>query len=144
MIGLAMCLILQVAGAAKDSPATYEEAYRQSQANGLPLVVLVGADWCPACQTMKEDVLTRMLRSGKMSRVNYAVVNFDREREVASKLMRGNSIPQLIVFRKTGEKTWSREQITGAANEKKVLAMIDKAVAFTAKNEPAGGATAPR
>lgn len=144
MAGLVLCIALQVVGAGKDSAVTYEEAYRQSQANGQPLVVLVGTDWCPACQTMKKGVLARMLLSGKLSRVNFAVVNADREKELAGKLMRGNSIPQLIVFHKTGEKSWTREQITGAASEDNVLAMIEKADALTAKNESAEGATSTR
>ena len=139
MTGLALCVVLQVVGAGgsatPSAPASYEQAYRESQENGRPLVVLVGADWCPGCQTMKGSVMARMLRSGKLNRVNYAVVNTDRERELASKLMRGGSIPQLIVFAKGGKETWVRDQITGATGEDSVAAMIDKAAASTASND---------
>lgn len=141
MTGLLMCVMLQVAGAG-DAPATYEQAYREAQANGRPIMVLVGADWCPGCQTMKGGVLARMMRSGKLARVNYAVVNTDRERALASRLMQGNSIPQLIVFSKSGKDTWSREQITGAAGEDSVAALIDKAAAATASTESSSADTA--
>lgn len=143
MTGLLMCVMLQAAGAG-DAPASYEQAYREAQANGRPIVVLVGADWCPGCQTMKGGVLARMLRTGKLSRVNYAIVNTDRERALANKLMRGNSIPQLIVFSKSGKDTWTRDQITGATGEDSVAAMIDKAAAATAKAEAAPDATAKK
>jgi len=129
-----MCVILQVVGAG-DAQPTYEQAYREAQTNGRPIMVLVGADWCPGCQTMKGGVLARMMRSGKLNRVNYAVVNTDQEREMAHKLMRGGSIPQLIVFSKTGKDTWSRDKITGATSEDSVAALIDKAAAATASAE---------
>lgn len=143
MTGLVMCVVLQVVGAG-DAPATYEQAYREAQANGRPLMVLVGADWCPGCQTMKGGVLARMMRSGKLARVNYAVVNTDRERALASRLMQGNSIPQLIVFSKTGKETWSRDQITGATGEDSVAALIDKAAAATASAQTPAGDTAKK
>jgi thioredoxin-like negative regulator of GroEL len=128
MNALVLSVVLQVVGAGGGAaPASYDEAYRAAQANGRPLVVLVGADWCPGCQTMKGGVLARMLRTGKLSWVNYAVVNTDRERELAGKLMRGNSIPQLIVFSKQSGTEWSRDQITGATGEDTVAAMIDRA-----------------
>jgi thioredoxin-like negative regulator of GroEL len=143
MTGLVMCVMLQVVGAG-DAQPTYEQAYRDAQANGRPIMVLVGADWCPGCQTMKGGVLARMMRSGKLGRVNYAVVNTDQERAIANKLMSGGSIPQLIVFSKTGKDTWSREQITGATSEESVAAMIEKAAAATAKAETATDATAKK
>jgi thiol:disulfide interchange protein len=144
MTGLALCVVLQVVGVGNDRPATYEEAYRQAQANGRPLMVLVGADWCPGCQTMKTGVLARMMRSGKLSRVNYAVVNTDRERELANKLMQGGSIPQLIVFSKNGEKAWSRQQITGATSEESVATFIGKAAVSTVSGETAKTETSTR
>ncbi|MEX2186341.1 MAG: thioredoxin family protein [Pirellulales bacterium] len=143
MNALVLSVMLQVVGAGGDAPATYEQAYREAQANGRPLVVLVGADWCPGCQTMKGGVLARMMRSGKLSRVNYAVVNTDRERELAGKLMSGGSIPQLIVFSKKNATQWSRDQITGATGEDTVATMIDRA-AKTADVASADGATAKK
>jgi thioredoxin-like negative regulator of GroEL len=142
MTGLALCVMLQVVGAGNEAPASYEQAYRQAQENGRPLMVLVGADWCPGCRTMKGGVLARMLQNGKLSRVNYAVVNTDRERELAGRLMRGGSIPQLIVFSKNGKDSWTRDQITGATGEDSVAAMIERAAAATASKDAADGATA--
>lgn len=144
MNAVVLSVMLQVVGAGGDAtPASYEAAYRAAESNGRPIVVLVGADWCPHCQTMKNGVLARMLRSGKLSRVNYAVVNSDRERELAGKLMRGGSIPQLIVFSKKNATEWSRDQITGAAGEDTVAAMIDRA-AKTSEVAAANAASATK
>jgi thiol:disulfide interchange protein len=131
MTGLALCVMMSVVGANDAAvtvePASYEQAYKQAETNGRPLMVLVGADWCPGCQRMKGGVLARMLRGGKLSGVNYAVVNTDRDRQLAQQLMSGGSIPQLIVYTKTGKDTWVRNQITGATSEEDVDLLIAKA-----------------
>lgn len=130
MTGLALCVMLSVVGANETvaaEPASYEQAYKQAETNGEPIVVLVGADWCPGCQRMKGGVMARMLRGGKLKGVNYAVVNTDRERQLSQQLMSGGSIPQLIVYTKTGKDTWVRNQITGATSEEDVATLIARA-----------------
>ena len=48
------------------------------------LVVLVGADWCPACQRMKNASLPQVAKRGALSKVAYAVVNTDHEHALAA------------------------------------------------------------
>ena len=143
MSGLTLTLVLQSSLLAA-SPADYADAYRQTQASGQPLLVLVGADWCPGCVTMKHGVLPRMVQTGRLKNANLAIVNMDFESELAGQLMRGGTIPQLIVFAKTTG-GWHREQITGATSEASVEALVSRAKAAQASaasvGRPAGGAT---
>ena len=125
MTGLALSFMMQTVLLAAGSP-TYDEAYKQSQANGQPILVLVGADWCPGCRTMKGAVMPRLQREGKLKTVNFAQVNTEQNAALANHLMRGNSIPQLIVYAKT-ETGWHREQITGATSEAAVEQLIKRA-----------------
>ena len=114
MLGLTLTACLHasmVATAAAGS--SYSDAYREASQTGKPLVILVGADWCPGCQTMKTSVIPALRKSGDLSNVSFATVNTDQERELAGKLMQGGSIPQLIVYKKT-DSGWQREQVTGA------------------------------
>jgi thiol:disulfide interchange protein len=104
----------------------YEAAYQKADENGRPLLVLVGADWCPGCRSMKFTVLPRMQHEGKLEGVHLTLVDSDRQAELAGKLMRGGTIPQLIVFTKTAG-GWHREQITGAASEAAVEGLIRRA-----------------
>jgi thiol:disulfide interchange protein len=104
----------------------YDVAYKQAEANGQPILVLVGADWCPGCRTMKTAVLPRLQQQGKLKGVNFTLVNTDENDALATRLMRGSSIPQLIIFAKT-EKGWHREQITGATSEGEVEQLIKRA-----------------
>jgi len=114
MLGISLTTVLLTALAATPkADESYASAYRESQATGKPLVILVGADWCPGCQTMKHSVIPALKNSGELAQVSFASVNTDQDRELASKLMRGGSIPQLIVYKQT-EKGWQREQVTGA------------------------------
>ncbi|HEX5104231.1 MAG TPA: thioredoxin family protein [Pirellulaceae bacterium] len=110
----------------------YEQAQKQAAANGQPLLVLVGTDWCPGCRTMKDGVLARMSAGGRLAKVNYTMVNADRESDLAAHLIRGNAIPQLIVFSKRPDGEWHREQITGTASETQVAALIERARAAQA------------
>ena len=104
------------------------KALKDLEKTGRPMVILVGADWCPACQVMKETTIPKLHKTGKLKQVAFTMVNVDKNEKLASKLMRGGTIPQLIVYRKT-PKGWFRSQITGAASVAKVGGVIDKAVA---------------
>jgi len=127
MLGLAIVLAVQQL-AIGASPTSYAAALKDAEARNRPLVVLVGANWCPGCQTMKHRVLPRLAARGRLASVNYVVVDSDQQPQLASQLMRGNSIPQLIVFSRS-ESGWQRSQITGAASEQEVQSLIDRAVA---------------
>lgn len=92
---------------------SYEDAHRVHVETGRPLVILVGTNWCPACVSMKQSIIPQAERQGVLSGVAFAQVNADEEPELARKLMRGGSIPQLIVFHKSGT-TWQRKELTGS------------------------------
>ena len=96
------------------SPAqSYEDAHRVHVETGRPLVILVGTNWCPACVSMKQSTIPQAERQGVLEGVAFAQVNADEEPELARKLMRGGSIPQLIVYHKVGTK-WQRKEATGS------------------------------
>jgi thioredoxin-like negative regulator of GroEL len=105
----------------------YAEAYQLTAETGRPLVVLVGADWCPACQTMKRSVIPQLASRGILKRVAFAQINTDQESELARKMMRGGSIPQLLMFVKT-EDGWQRSQLNGAQSVSAVEAFIRRGV----------------
>jgi thioredoxin-like negative regulator of GroEL len=125
MTSLTLSVILQASIVA--AAPGYEQAYHQSTESGKPLVVLVGADWCPACQTMKTSIMPALQRRGALKDVAFAVVNTDHQSSLANRLMTGGSIPQLILYHKT-DKGWKRKQITGATSESAVMSFINSAV----------------
>jgi thiol-disulfide isomerase/thioredoxin len=126
MTGITLSLAMQAALLTSGSDP-YSQAYHAAQTNGQPLVVLVGTDWCPGCRTMKQGVLPRLTGRGKLRNVNFCHVNSDDNWNLASKLLVGDTIPQLVVFTKTPE-GWKREQLVGAKPEEQVEAVLDRAV----------------
>ena len=122
MTSLALATILQasiIAVGADD----YAAARRETTDTGRPMVILVGADWCPACQTMKNEVVPQVKRRGLLGRVAYAVVNLDRQRNLGRQLVADGPIPQFIMYRKTRE-GWKRRRLVGGQNVETVEAFI--------------------
>jgi thioredoxin-like negative regulator of GroEL len=103
----------------------YAAARRETADSGRPMVILVGADWCPACQTMKNNVVPQVKRRGMLGRVAYAVVNLDRQKDLGRQLVAGGPIPQFIMYRKTRE-GWKRRRLVGGQSVETVEAFINE------------------
>ena len=61
-ISLMLNLLMQAAAIAATS-RDYATAYHETSRTGRPLVVLIGADWCPGCQVMKQSAIPQLERS---------------------------------------------------------------------------------
>jgi thioredoxin-like negative regulator of GroEL len=125
MIHLTLGILLQAAAFAGTSH-DYTTAFQQSTESGRPLVVLVGADWCPGCRQMKYTTIPQLEKQGGLREVSFAYVNTDEDRELAGRLMRGGSIPQLVMYHKTAD-GWKREQLTGAQSTSSIQSFLAKA-----------------
>jgi len=127
MSTLALALLLNIS-ALTTGDQTYEQAYNTAISDSSrPLVVLVGADWCPGCQSMKTSVLPQVQQQGGLNNVAFAMVNVDRDSTIARSLMEGGSIPQLVMFVKT-DKGWSRRQLTGSQSVSAVQGFVAQGV----------------
>ncbi len=113
------------------APQHYQEAYKQSTRTGRPLLVLVGAKWCPACRRMKSAILPQLSRRKALRQVAFVTVDKDQEKKLASQLMSGPTVPQLILFTKTSA-GWKRRQLTGLHTAGEVDSFVHRAIAQTA------------
>lgn len=123
---LNLLITMVFAGLAGTSPVqhSYATAYQESQQSDKPLMVIVSAEWCPACHTLKDKTIAQMRASGQLDGVNVAIVDRDAEPELAGKLMRGQMIPQIIVFAKTPTGRWQRSQLTGFQSDGPVRQLL--------------------
>ncbi|QDU97731.1 thioredoxin family protein [Lignipirellula cremea] len=126
MTGLTAALVLQAMLLAPGAQP-YSKAYANSVESGRPMLVLVGAKWCPACVEMKKNVLPAMVASGDLEGVEFAMVDADEQNSLASTLMRGDTIPQLILFEKTAT-GWKRQQLTGKQARSRISGLIRPAL----------------
>lgn len=120
--------MVTVSGTTSPVSHNYAEAYRKSQVEGKPLMVIVSAPWCPACQTLKETTIRDLETTGQLSDVNLAVVDRDVEPDLAKQLMREEKIPQIIVFSKANNGRWERSQLIGYQPQGPVRTLIRSAV----------------
>lgn len=110
----------------KEEQISYDAAYRKAQEEKKPLVVLVGADWCAACKTMKTDTIAPMKSSGQLKEVVFTQLDKDAQPDLAQQIMQGNTLPQLVVFCES-EKGWKKFSLTGLQSERRVKELIRKA-----------------
>jgi len=114
-----------VLGAGGDAES-YATAYAETE-QGKPMVVLVSAEWCSPCQEMKRTIIPQVKKRGLLAKIAYVVVNVDRDRSLAKKLIGAGPIPQLIMFRKT-DKGWKRKQLVGGQSVKTVEKFLDEGI----------------
>lgn len=83
---------------------SYADAYQAAADGSQPLVVVVSAKWCPHCPAM--------VRNARASGVRHAVVDYDQQRPIASKLLSRVVLPALVVLRR-GRNGWLKREYFG-------------------------------
>lgn len=125
MLHLAMALMFAATNAS-DKPLQYEDAFAKADKEEKPLLIIVGAQWCASCQIMKKETMQPMKDSGALDKVVVTYIDKDKRPELAEKLMRGPTLPQVVVYSKnTG--SWKRYSVTGMQSKKRVAELLGRA-----------------
>lgn len=130
MVSLLLAVVL---GSVTTAPikTDYAEAYKESVAKNKPLMVVVGAPWCPACNVLKQSTLEPMARTGELDEVSVAVLDRDANPELVEQLTKGEKlIPQIIVFTRNDEGQWKRRELKGYQSQQPVRNLIRSAVSL--------------
>jgi hypothetical protein len=91
---------------------------------------------------MKNSTLPEVAKAGGLKNAEYVYVDVDHEPELAGRLIRGNSIPQLHRFQKTKE-GWDSRHLVGAQDARKVAGFIEGKAApvrLSSWQQPVGAA----
>lgn len=102
----------------------YRVAQKQALKTGGPMVVLVSASWCPPCRRMKRESLPQANRDGLVSRCLVTVVDVDKRPKLARLLLKGRSVPQMLVYWKFRAKWWEWRFI-GYRSPEKIRAILN-------------------
>lgn len=104
---------------------SYEQALKTATDQGKPLLVYVGAPWCPGCQTMKQQHLPVLKQRGDFKSVVFTMINSDERPELTRQLLKVNAIPQLILFvhNRAG---WQRAELVGAHEPAEVRRFLQR------------------
>jgi thioredoxin-like negative regulator of GroEL len=133
MFSLLITVILTTAPADQQLQQSYAQAYTESLEEKKPLLVVVGAPWCPACRILKESTLKPMAKTGELDDVSFVVINRDENPALAAKLTQGEkTIPQIILYT-PGEDGWKRRKLRGFQSKQPIRSLIQKALVQTRK-----------
>ncbi len=125
MVHVALAFLMAVT-AGENKAQDYETALAASQKESKPLVVLIGAPWCASCQVMKRETIEPMMKSGKLDNVVVTFVDKDEQPELAQQLMKGETLPQIVVFAKQPG-GWKRFSLTGMQSQNRMAELLGKA-----------------
>ena len=130
MVHVALALLLALTGDGSDKKVLdYEAAFAKADKEKKPLVILVGAKWCASCQVMKRDTIEPMTQAGELEGVVVTYVDKDERPELAGQLMKGETLPQIIMFAKE-EQAWKRFSLTGMQSRNRMVELLGKAAAI--------------
>ena len=121
-----MTVLLQltlVAAVPAAADSEYATAYHDSQKTGKPMLIMVGAKWCSACQAMKSSLIPKLKRRGELDGVVFARLDYDTQGKLAKQVMSGRTLPQLILYYRSDD-GWQRKHLTGGQSLAAVEALL--------------------
>ncbi|GAB4127312.1 MAG: thioredoxin family protein [Thermogutta sp.] len=97
---------------------SYKDAYQRARKEHLPLVVFVGAEWCPACRRMEQSVIPNLPASPIYRDAVFARVDYDQDTKLAEAITGGGALPQIVIFPPQGSSEKARRVIGAQPVEK--------------------------
>ncbi len=128
MVSIFLAVVLASVTSDQSLQQNYADAYRESVNSEKPLMVVVGAPWCHACNVLKESTIRPMADSGELDTVSLAVINQDDHPALVKQLTEGEEmLPQIIVFTKDNGR-WKRRKLMGYQPKQPVRSLVRRAL----------------
>jgi thioredoxin-like negative regulator of GroEL len=128
MVSILLAVVLSSVTSDQSLQQNYADAYQQSVQEEKPLMVVVSAPWCPACNVLKESTIKPMADSGELDSVSLTVINQDDDPELAKELTEGEKmLPQIIVYTKDKGR-WKRRKLMGYQPKQPVRSLLRRAL----------------
>ncbi len=128
MVSIFLAVVLSSVTSDQSLQQNYADAYKESIESEKPLMVVVGAPWCHACNVLKESTIRPMANAGELDTVSLTVINPDDEPELVKQLTEGEEmLPQIIVFTKDNGR-WKRRKLMGYQPQQPVRSLVRKAL----------------
>lgn len=75
---------------------TYDKAYNDFEVNGKPMVIMITADWCPACKVAKPKLET-LIKKNYFQDISPVLIDADDEL-IKLMLPGGTTLPTFLVY----------------------------------------------
>lgn len=125
MVHVAIALLMAITSSTSDAAENYEAACARAEKEKKPLLVLVGAPWCASCQVMKKETIEPMKGSGELDDCVVVLVDKDERPELAEQLMRGQTLPQVVMFKQDAD-GWKRFSLTGMQSKSRMRELLSR------------------
>jgi thiol:disulfide interchange protein len=128
MVSIFLAVVLSSVTSDQSLQQNYADAYAQSVKEEKPLMVVVSAPWCNACNVLKESTIRPMADSGELDNVSLTVIDRDNDPDLAKQLTEGEEmLPQIIVYTKDNGR-WKRRKLLGYQPKQPVRSLLRKAL----------------
>ena len=128
MVSIFLAVVLTSVTSDQSLQQNYADAYQQSVQEEKPLMVVVSAPWCPACNVLKESTIKPMADSGELDGVSLTVINQEEDPELVKELTEGEQmLPQIIVYTKDKGR-WKRRKLMGYQPKQPVRSLLRRAL----------------
>ncbi len=128
MVSVLFAIALSLFTSEHEAKQSYAMAYEKSITEKKPLVVVVSAEYCPACHVLKDTTIKSMEQNGELDDCSVVVIDRDADPELAKQLMAGEKmVPQIIVFSQSDTGRWKRLKLTGFQPAQPVRSLIRSA-----------------
>lgn len=96
----AACLSLALLSASAEQKVwaeNYEAARKEAVNQRKPLVVCIGAKWCPACPAAKR-ACAAIMKKRYAGKAVLVYLDYDAERELANRIRAYDVVPEIVIF----------------------------------------------
>ena len=128
MVSFYLAIVLASVTSEQQLQQDYSEAYEHSVKEKKPLLVVVGAPWCPACNVLKETTIKSMAKTGELDDVSIALIDRDEDPELSKQLTEGEKmLPQIILYSQDKGR-WQRRRLLGFQPKQPIRSLIRRAL----------------
>lgn len=124
LISTLLCLMVALSGSCAFGQS-YEQGLAKAESTESPLVIVVTASWCQPCKRLKAEIDS--MRKHEMRDAIVVYVDAEERAELASQLMEGSTVPQLVMFHHS-KSGWHRVRAVGLQTKDRILEMLRRVV----------------
>jgi thiol-disulfide isomerase/thioredoxin len=92
-----LLFLLCISIASADSVAFTQSTFDKLQAQGLPVLISIHADWCPTCRA-QAPIVAKLLKQAEFQPISALTVDFDQQKPVVN-AFKATMQSTLIVFK---------------------------------------------
>ena len=113
----------------KNHPWPFSKAKAKAVKEGCPLLIMLTAQWCKSCQTIKRDLLPLVDKRGMLDGLAFAVVDYDLQNTLAEEIACQDGLPQWVRYERVDGKLYRWGFVHSPKDMKQLSAILKQSLA---------------